>query len=62
MELLKDYKYSIEYMTYRVNYYLVEEYYVEENTYDENGEWVSGGDIWGFCGGLEEELERQRKY
>lgn len=29
-------------------YYLVEEYYVEENTYDEYGEWESGGDIWEF--------------
>ena len=27
-------------------YYNVTEYYVEENEYDENGEWVSGGDVW----------------
>lgn len=26
--------------------YNVTEYYVEENEYDEDGEWISGGDIW----------------
>lgn len=29
-------------------YYLVEEYYVEESDYDEDGEWIDGGDVWGF--------------
>lgn len=29
-------------------YYSVTEYYIEENEYDEDGEWVSGGDIWDF--------------
>ncbi|MBD5543745.1 MAG: hypothetical protein HDR01_05775 [Lachnospiraceae bacterium] len=29
-------------------YYAVTEYYVEENEYDEDGEWVSGGDVWEF--------------
>lgn len=29
-------------------YYAVTEYYVEENEYDEDGEWVSGGDVWAF--------------
>lgn len=29
-------------------YYLVEEYFIEENEYDEDGEWISGGDIWGY--------------
>lgn len=24
----------------------VTEYYVEENEYDEDGEWISGGDVW----------------
>lgn len=28
------------------NFYRVEQYYIEENEYDEDGEWVSGGDIW----------------
>lgn len=28
-------------------YYLVEEYYLEENTYDEDEEWIEGGDILG---------------
>lgn len=26
----------------------VTEYYVEENNYDDNGDWISGGDIYGF--------------
>ena len=29
-------------------YYLIEEYYIEENTYDKDGEWLEGGDIWEF--------------
>ena len=29
-------------------YYLVEEFYIEENEYDEDGDWVSGGDVWQF--------------
>ena len=29
-------------------YYLVEEYYIEENEYDEDDEWVTGGDIVEF--------------
>lgn len=29
-------------------YYEVTEYYIEENDYDEDGEWVSGGDIHAF--------------
>lgn len=27
-------------------YYSVTEYYIEENTYDEDGEWLEGGDVW----------------
>lgn len=30
------------------NYYLVEEYYVEEQIQDEDGEFVDGGDIWEY--------------
>lgn len=29
-------------------YYLVEEYYIEENSYDEDEEWVEGGDVWEY--------------
>ena len=29
-------------------YYLIEEYYIEENTYDKDGEWLEGGDILEF--------------
>lgn len=28
--------------------YSVTEYYVEENEYDEDGEWIGGGDVWEF--------------
>lgn len=29
-------------------YYLVREYMVEENEYDEDGDWCGGGDDWAF--------------
>ena len=29
-------------------YYEVTEYMIEENEYDEDGEWCGGGDIWDF--------------
>lgn len=29
-------------------YYGIEEYYIEENEYEEDGEWVDGGSIWEF--------------
>lgn len=29
-------------------YYAITEYYVEENVYNEDGEWVEGGDIWEY--------------
>ena len=29
-------------------YYEVREYYIEENIYDDDGEWIDGGDIWDF--------------
>ena len=29
-------------------YYLVTEFMVEENDYDEDGEWIGGGDDWAF--------------
>lgn len=36
--------------------YEVTEYYVEENEYDEDGEWIDGGGIWEFSP-LPEEVE-----
>ena len=30
-------------------FYTVTEYYVQENTYDDDGEWRDGGDIWAFA-------------
>lgn len=45
---LQKYKSSIAKHTYNGTIYVVEEYYVEENTYDEDGEWLEGGDVWEF--------------
>lgn len=28
--------------------YRVTEYYVQENEYDKDGDWISGGDVWEF--------------
>lgn len=48
-EELKKYKTSITKFSGNAGaYYLVEEFYIEENTYDEKGEWIEGGDIWEF--------------
>ena len=54
---LQNYKTDIRELSGRAGkYYSVTEYYVEENTYDEDDEWESGGDIWEFSEmtGLEE--------
>ena len=45
LEELEKYSSSIREMS---GYFLVEEYYVEENEYDESNEWIGGGDIWEF--------------
>lgn len=26
----------------------ITQFFIEENEYDEDGEWVSGGDVWGW--------------
>lgn len=47
LEALKEYKSSYERMDgYHAPYYIVEEVYVEENVYDEDGDWIDGGDVW----------------
>lgn len=45
LEALRKYKSSVEYRSAAVSYYLVKEYHVEENEYDEDGEFVCGSDI-----------------
>lgn len=30
-------------------FYKVTEYYIEENEYNDDGEWIGGGDIWDFA-------------
>lgn len=48
LEELKKYETSVRALSDAIGtYYLVEEYYVEENEYDEEG-WISGGDVWAF--------------
>ena len=44
-EMLKTYDSFAKDMS---GYWLVTEYYIEENDYDEDGEWVSGGDVVEF--------------
>lgn len=49
LEELKNYKSSIrEFSANTGTCYEVTEYYVEEAEYDEDGDWIAGGDIWGF--------------
>lgn len=44
-EALKKYKGSVEYIKDIVSFFQIVEYYIEQNEYDEDGEWVSGGDV-----------------
>lgn len=49
LQALKEYKTDIrELRSSTGTYYDVTEYYVEENEYDEDGEWINGGDVWEF--------------
>lgn len=49
LDALKEYETSIsEVHAGRNSYFKVVEYYVEENVYDSEGEWIGGGDVWGF--------------
>ena len=56
LEELKSYKTEIRCSG---PFYDVEEYYIEENEYDEAGEFIQGGDVWGispiFIGVVEKE-------
>ena len=45
---LKELKTDIKENHYNGTYYNVTEYYIEENEYDEDGEWLTGGDIYDF--------------
>lgn len=49
-EELAHYKTSVRKMSGHdgKRYYLVTEYMIEENEYDNDGEWISGGDDWAF--------------
>lgn len=49
LEALKKYKSEIQKLSGGAgSYYLVTEFYVEENVYDYDGEWISGGDVLKF--------------
>lgn len=46
---LKKYKTSIkEDRGNNGTFYVVKEYSIEENEYDEDGDWISGGDVWDY--------------
>lgn len=63
LEELRKYKSSITEHTYNGTLYVVEEYYVEENVYDDEDEekWLSGGDVWEFSK-MEIELVEKPSY
>lgn len=49
LEALKDYQSEVvKYEGVCGSIYKVTEYYVEENEYDEDGEFVEGGDVWDY--------------
>lgn len=55
---LKKYESRIQKLSGGVgSYYRVEEYYIEECTYDEDGEWLGGGDVWEFSNMNLDEIE-----
>jgi hypothetical protein len=45
---LKELKTDIKENHYNGTFYNVTEYYIEENEYDEDGDWLTGGDIYDF--------------
>ena len=45
---LKELKTDIKENHYNETFYNVTEYYIEENEYDEDGDWLTGGDIYDF--------------
>lgn len=49
LEALKAYRSDVRRENpHGVPYYLVTEYYVEKNDYDEDGDWEGGGDVVAF--------------
>lgn len=49
LEKLKNYKSDIRELKGNLGtYFEVTEYYIVENTYDEDGDFVEGGDVWEF--------------
>lgn len=56
LETLKEYKTNIQKLS---SSYRVTEYYVEEAEYDEDNEWISGGDIWEFSNLIIELIDKE---
>lgn len=48
MDFLARMKSEVRFYESTIPYYEVTEYFVEQNTYDEDDTWVSGGDICGY--------------
>ena len=45
LQALSKHQTSISLLKKAILYYLIEEYMVEVNEYDEAGEWIAGGDV-----------------
>lgn len=48
-EALVKYESAVRWMDSTIGFYAVEEFYIEENEYNKDGEWLSGGDVWEFA-------------
>ena len=48
LKALKSYKTSIFETGNAVNYFCVEQYFIEENEYDDDSEWIDGGDVLSY--------------
>ena len=57
LEELKKCKSEAEYCSVGVSFYYITEYYVEENNYDEDGEFVNSEGIWAFAANNFDSLE-----
>lgn len=55
---LNAYHTEIRELSHHRRYWEVKEYYIEENTYDQDGEFVKGGDVWGISNITGDDIEK----
>ena len=55
---LNAYHTEIRELSHHRRYWEVKEYYIEENTYDQDGEYVKGGDVWGISNITGDDIEK----